>query len=121
MPPNEKMPERAAPWKMWAECFQVVNLKAGQEPAPGDIVVSRDPDRGSGHMVFVESYDSRKAEIKTVEAEGVAYNTVVGVTRPLLEEACGAPETQTGLAGRPVRADIRILRFDPHGKCPLEP
>ncbi|MBI3557992.1 MAG: hypothetical protein HY074_17145 [Deltaproteobacteria bacterium] len=107
-----------APWDRYIPCFQPVNLRAGQRPQPGDIVVQR--ANGEGHVVMVESYnaDEDPDSVKTIEAFGGGMGTLGPNMRPLFDQRCrnSAPDDVPS-----VRSDITVIRFVEGAGCPAHP
>jgi hypothetical protein len=88
----------------YMSCFQVVNLRAGEQPAPGDFVSSE------GHIVIVKNFNASDQSIDTIEAASGRCGSVCSMRRPLLESPCGG-NADGGFTQRPLRADLRVLRF----------
>lgn len=98
----------------YSGCFNVVDLRKDQVIQPGDFVASH------GHVVIVQQYDYRKREIKTIEAaSGKCGSVCEDRSRPLFEPSCSAsdPNGKFQWNTRPMRSDIRVLRYDPSGEA----
>lgn len=99
----------------YASCFSVVDLRKDQRPVRGDFVSSH------GHVVMVNDYDPETRNIQTIEAASGEHGSVGLGTRPLFEPACegNEPKKSKDWRLRPLRSDIRVLRYDPKPGCPI--
>lgn len=95
----------------YKDCFIAVNMRDGEIPMPGDIAAS------AGHVVIVEKFNPIATTIDTIEAASGNCGSVCRSARPLLEPSCGAPDDSSKT---PLRSDLRILRFAPHGACTIK-
>ncbi len=107
-----------APWNKYVSCFQSVNLRGGERPQPGDVVVQR--ANGEGHVVLVEAYDAEKSPdtVKTIEAFGGGMGTLGPNSRPLFDPRCNNADSDDQPA---VRSDITVIRFIGGNGCPAHP
>jgi hypothetical protein len=104
-------------WKDYTSCFESVNLRDGELPNPGDIVVRR--VNGEGHVVLIDSFDPKTNIANTIEAAGGAFNTLGPNQRPLFETSCNNPENV--IDKPPVRSDVYVMRFVGGKGCPAHP
>ena len=90
-----------------SSCFSVVDLRGGDEPQPGDFVISNNEALKDGHVAVVKKYAGNGA-IVTIENSGGGANTIMSKRRPLYEPAprCSPPEGTL-----PVRPDLYVLRL----------
>ena len=93
----------------------MVDLRKDERPVPGDFVSSH------GHVVIIKNYDPLHRTIETIEASSGKCGSVCNETRPLYEPACvgvdGNKSEEWDL--RPLRSDIRVLRYSPKPGCPI--
>lgn len=112
--------ELSKPNQDLASCFEDVELRKGEEPKAGDILVQQSP--GGGHMVLVKSYDSRLGMVDTIEAAGGSKNSVIDHKRPIFEPTCrGSSRWEKNWNSRPVLPGLFALRFKaaPPPSCPI--
>ncbi len=99
-------PPKIDGWPGMNKCFEPVHFERGEAPQPTDIVVK------DGHIVMVDAFNAKDGTINTLEAAGVAVNTVKAYERPLYEHSCQRIDQQ------PIaRGDIYIIRLK--ADCPL--
>ncbi len=108
-------PKELAYFDEYKNCFDMVDLRKDERPVPGDFVSSH------GHVVIVKNYNPLSRTIETVEAASGKCGSVCNQTRPLYEPVCeGAPgEKSDEWELRPLRADLRMMRYSPKPGCPV--
>jgi hypothetical protein len=98
-------------------CFEGVNVRKGEAPQAGDLVVSNNETLKDGHVTIVKRYLGDGA-ILTIEDSGGGANTIMSKVRPLYEPppVCSSPEPHV-----PVRPDLYVLRFKSPkpASCPI--
>lgn len=101
----------------YINCFSVVDLRKDQRPMRGDFVSTH------GHIAIVDEYNEETREVFTIEAASGKMGTVGRGRRPLYEPSCigDKPYESTDWNTRPLRGDIRVLRFDPKPGCKVPP
>jgi hypothetical protein len=119
------VPKLAGTAKKLAGCFVAVDLRAGEEPQPGDFVISNNDAHKGGHVAIVKRSLGVNS-ILTIEATGGGANTIMSKARPLrepvpqcsLHQDQGQERQQAGEKaapeshGRsPVRPDLFVLRL----------
>ncbi|MBI3558247.1 MAG: hypothetical protein HY074_18425 [Deltaproteobacteria bacterium] len=104
-------------FQQYSSCFQVIDLRKNETPMAGDLVSS------AGHIVIASGYDSDTHEIKTIEAASGGCGSVCEMRRPIVEESCEGqhPFDSKNWGLRPIRSDIRVLRFAPRAGAELRP
>lgn len=113
-----RVPGVFGPWRGLESCFHRVDIRAGEQIMPGDLVLER--QHGQGHVVMVLDYDPETSPrvIHTIEAAGGTMGTVGFSRRSLFEPVCG------GEAAAPtaIRPTLSVLRFDGSDhRCPATP